>query len=158
MRIALMLLMLAAVIPFHLFAVGDCNAPSSLCQRLDPDMVVFIGRPVSIAPEKYWAVTVTFEVQELLWGPPGLHLIRVLLDDGYGNKSSQPEFFAVKPLRDGRYLENNCVGLNLPATHSFVDEFRRSALARRPASISVKAQWQWHVPVAGTSIQLTGNG
>ena len=41
---------------------------------------------MSISPEKYWAVTVTFEVEELLWGPPDLRSIRVLLDDGYGNQ------------------------------------------------------------------------
>ena len=158
MRIATMALMLAVVIPLPLFATGDCIGPRSLCERLDPDMVVFIGRPVSVAPEQYSAVTGTFEVQELLWGPPGLRSIRVLLDDGYSNRSGQPEFFAVKPLSDGRYLENNCVGLNLPATHPFVGEFRRSALARRPASLSVKAQWQWYVPIAGADVQLTGNG
>jgi hypothetical protein len=150
-------LALGVVIPLHIFAIGDCIAPSSLCQRLDPDMVVFIGKPTSIAPEEYGAVTVTFDAQELLWGPPGLRSIRVLLD-GYGNKSSRPEFFAVKPLRDSRYLEDSCVGLNLPASHPFVDEFRRSVVARRPSSVSVKAQWQWYVPVAGADVQLSGNG
>jgi hypothetical protein len=129
-----------------------------------PDAVVFVGKPVLIAPEKYSAVTVTFEIQELLWGPPGLRSIRVLLDDGYGNKSSQPEFFAVMPLgslypwQHEGYLEDNCVGLNLPVSHPFVDEFRRSVAARRPASVSVKAQWQWHVPVNGAEVQLTGDG
>jgi len=157
-RIAPPLLVLAAVIPLQLFAIGDCIAPFSLCQRLEPDMVVFIGRPVSAAPERYGAVTVTFDVQELLWGPPALRSIRVLLDDGYGNKSNQPEFFAVKPLEDGRYVEDNCVGLNLPVTHPFVAEFRRAVVARRPASISVKAQWHWYVAVSGTEVQLSGDG
>jgi hypothetical protein len=64
----------------------------------------------------------------------------------------------VKPLRDGHYIENNCVGLNLPATHPFVDAFRRNALTLRPASVSVKALWQWYVPVAGSDVQLTGEG
>ena len=158
MRIERMLLAVAFVLPVHLLAIGDCRAPSSLCQRLEPDMVVFIGRPVSVTSEKYWAVTVTFDIQELLWGPPALRSIRVLLDDGYGNKSSQPEFFAAKPLQDGRYLVDNCVGLNLPVTHPFVDEFRRAVAARRAASISVKAQWHWYVPVSGTEVRLTGSG
>ncbi len=157
-RIGVQFLVLAAFIPLHLFAIGDCIAPSSLCTRLEPDMVVFIGKPVSITPERYGAVTVTFDIQELLWGPPALRSIKVLLDDGYGNKASQPEFFAVKPLQDGRYLENNCVGLNLPVTHPFVAEFRGAVLARRPASISVKAQWHWYVAVSGTEVQLSGNG
>ncbi len=160
MRIERMLLSLAFIAPLHLLATGDCMAPPSLCRRLEPDMVVFIGRPVSVTPEKTGAgaVTVTFDVQELLWGPPALRSIRVLLADGYGNQSSQAEFFAVKSLQDGHYLENNCVGLNLPVTHAFVDEFRRAVAARRAASISVIAQWQWQAPVAGTEVQLTGNG
>jgi len=158
LQIAPTLLGLAAITPVHLFAVGDCRAPSSFCQRLEADMVVFIGRAVSVTPEQYWAVTVTFDVQEILWGPPALRSIRVLLDDGYGNRSGQPEFFAVKPLQDGRYIEDNCIGLNLPATHPFVDEFRRGVAARRPASIAVKAQWRGYVPVAGTEVNITGNG
>jgi hypothetical protein len=121
-------------------------------------MVVFIGSPVSVTPELYAAVTVTFDVHELLWGPPAIRPIRVLLDDGYDNRSRQLAFFAVKPLQDGRYVEDNCVGLNLPVTHPFVDEFRRAAVARRPASISVKAQWHWSVPVVGTEVQLMGSG
>jgi hypothetical protein len=155
-RIAPALLVLA--IPFQLAAIGDCIGPSSLCQRLDPDMVVFIGKPVSITVGEYRAATATFDIQELFWGPRGLRSITVLLDDGYSNKDSRPEFFAVRPLRDGRYLQNDCVGLNLPATHPFVDEYRRDALARRPASLSVKAQWHSYVPVAGTEVRLTGGG
>lgn len=93
-------------------------------------------------------------------GPPALRSIRVLLDDGYGygNKSRRPEFFAVKPLQDGRYLEDNCVGLNVPVTDPFVAEFRRAVAPRRAASISVKAQWHGYVAVSGTAVQLRGSG
>lgn len=155
-RIAPALLVLPFVIPSHLFGIGDCSGPSSPCERIEPGMVVFIGTPVSIARERH-RVTVTFDIRELLWGPRGLRSIRVLFD-GYINTAGPPEFFAVKALRDGPYVQDSCSGLNLPVSHPFVEEYRRSAAAHRPASISVKAQWHWHVPIAGAQIRLTGNG
>lgn len=151
------LLPLGIVLPFHLWAAGDCAGPTRLCQRLEPNMFVFIGKPAEYSRERHGVVTVTFEIQELLWGPAGQRSIQVLLDDGYGKRSGEPEFFAVRPLQDGLYLENNCVGLNLPAADPFVGEFRRAVAARQAASLSVKALARWSVPVSGTAVHLSGN-
>ena len=151
-------LLLAVVTSPGLLGIGDCIFPPSPYERLNPGMVVFIGKPVSMVPELYGAVTVTFDVRELLWGPPGLRSIRVLLDDGYSNQSGEAEFFAVKPLRDGRYLEDNCVGLYLPSAHPFVQQFRHSVAVRQPVSVSVIAQWRFSVPVVGAAMRLHGNG
>lgn len=151
-------LLLAASIPPAAFGQGDCVLPPLLCQRLNPGMVVFIGKQVSLTRNQHRPTAVTFEIQEQLWGSSKTRLATVFFADGYKD-SSESQFLAVTPSGD-HYWHNDCGdGLILPLDHPWVHEFRRNVAAHRSARLSVAVHTpQNYVPVAGTRVQLSGNG
>lgn len=54
----------------------SCTSLPDLCSRLNPDMVAFIGRPISSSMGPDWA-DVNFAVQERLWGPVKAGMVNV---------------------------------------------------------------------------------
>jgi hypothetical protein len=152
-------LLLAVVIQPPVFGWGDCTLPPSLCEQLKPGMVVFIGKQVSLARDQYHLPTVTFKIQEQLWGPANLRVVTVFFADGY-RESNEPQFLAVTPTGNGHYRHDNCgSGLRLPVQHPWVQEFRRNVTEHKPAKVSIVVHSPHnYVPVAGTQVQLSGKG
>jgi hypothetical protein len=152
-------LLIAGAIPPTMFGWGDCALPATLCERLNPGMVVFIGRQVSLFRDQYRLPTVTFEIQEQLWGLSGQRVATVFFADGYRD-SVEPQFIAVTPTGNGRYRHDDCgSGILLPIRHPWVQEFRRNVMAHRSARVSVLVHSSYnYIPVAGTYVRLSGNG
>jgi hypothetical protein len=151
--------LLVTAIPPSVFGIGDCVLPPSLCERLNPGMVVFIGKQVSLFKDQYGLPTVTFDIQEQLWGPSSTRVATVFFEDGY-LESNDPQFLAVTPTGNGHYRHDDCGrGLLLPLHHQWVQEFRRNVTAHRSATVPVAVHSSdGYVPVAGTEVQLSNNG
>ncbi len=152
MTLAALLALLTTQLP-----ACSCAAPDRLCERLSPNMAVFIGKPAAQTRTPHGGASVTFSVLEMLWGLANQRSLTVLLLDGYRNPSAEPEFLAVIPRLDGRYQIGYCEGFVLPVSHPFVDQFRRSAKARRPVPVTIVARSNF-IPIAGTWFQLSGEG
>jgi len=154
MPLAALLALLLTPVP----ALECTPPPTPLCQLLIPNLVIFIGKPIARVPLPKSGVLVTFEVQELFWGPTGQRTLKLGFGQ-YGNPSAAPEFFAVLPRSDGRYhyLPGFCHNLHFPVSHPFVTEYRRLAAERAPVRLRIRATSN-RAPVADTEFQLSGNG
>jgi hypothetical protein len=136
----------------------DCILPEGLCSRLRPDMVVFIAKPISVVKNEYGEATVTFDIQERLWGLTNERLVTVYFGEGYSDKGRQ--FISASRNSRGTFWSHSCDGgLALPLDHPWVAEFRRNLAERRPAQVPVLLRsYPGYVTIGGADIQLHGNG
>ncbi len=136
----------------------DCSGPTSFCAMLNPDLVVFIGKQVSVSGDPR-GPTITFEVLEMLWGPTNARTIAVKFGDVYTG-SGKVQFLAVFRGRDGLYGPGDCgSGFMLPADDARAREFRQYLKERKPAR-GLFEVWSspGYVPIPGVRVRLEGNG
>jgi hypothetical protein len=121
-------------------------------------MVVFVAKPISVVRNEFGEATVTFDIQERLWGLTDERLATVYFGDGYDDKD--PRFISARRNSNGTFWSHRCDGgLSLPLDHPWVAEFRRNLAERRPAKVPVLLRsYPGYVAIGGADIQLRGNG
>lgn len=137
-----------------------------LCYRLEPNMVGFIGRPVSTEARSRSNARVTFRIEEGMWGVSQLDSITVdvpssLMTDKAASwfvLAGRPSYWAKG--EQGVYLvDMECCphGLLLPSDHAWAREFRTNVRERKVARMQLEVQSGW-VRLPETIIELRGGG
>lgn len=133
--------LIGAVLMSTLPVAGDCLAPPNLCSRLEPNMVAFVGRPLSMVQLDQWRIRTTFQIEERLWGVLPASTVSVeglsLPTRAERNKA----WFVLASRRadgvDGLLVSpSECPhGLQLPADDGWVQEFRDNVAQMKPVSM-----------------------
>lgn len=143
-----------------------CAPPPGLCSRLEPNMVAFIGRPISTVQLDKRHSQTTFRVEERIWGSIPADSILV---DGASFSAEEPQkswfILAGRRTDDTRkggnayFVNFSCCpyGLELPADHAWAKEFRDNVARLKPATIGAEVISNW-ITLADLNFSLHGPG
>jgi hypothetical protein len=142
-------------------AACSCYQPPTLCSRLNPDMVAFVGSPISTLASGRWREHTTFQIDERLWGLPSQAGTISIEHDRSLLRGRQTVFvLAERRPADGAYfLDHRCCayGLMLSPDHEWAKEFRANVAQAKPATMGVRVRSQW-LTVPDFRLQIKGPG
>ena len=130
----------------------SCAEPEQFCQILRPDMVAFVGRPVSMMTERDRYRT-TFEVIENLWGLATQGTVSVRSSERLGSFGTG---FVAARLAEGEFRIDYCgAGVILPIDDPRVQQFRKDVKEGKVANLAVDVHSPDYRPIAEAEVELT---
>lgn len=146
----------------------SCVPPPDLCSRLEPNMVAFVGRPLSTVPSGKWRKKTTFRIEERLWGTlPAAGSISVESADISAPELNKSWFVLAGQRFSGTagsgevvyYVDFTCCpfGLVLPTEHTWVKEFRDNVAQRKQAALRAEIRSQ-SIALANFKVRIDGSG
>lgn len=142
----------------------SCLEPAYLCAWLKPNMVAFVGRPISEVRFDKGRTKTTFQIEERLWGALPADLVSVDDTTLYAEESGKSWFVLAGRRTDSAesggsdyFVSSACCpfGLLLPPGHAWVKEFRENVSQRKPATIELEVRSNY-VRMPGIRLQLNG--